>query len=325
MVTATFSRNGSHTNVIGGTMSNSGVYGLLSTNNAPTLEMVRVGDLKVDTYQRQKDELSTKHIEKIAAAFDWHMFFVIGVSERDDGSRWVYDGQHRVTAVLQVFGPDQLVPALVSRGLSRSDEAKLFYSPQVNRLPVSPLSRFKAQLERNEPAAKEILAITERNGFSISNASTGGVIKAISALEGCYYPVIANGLDRSQYYDRHPDTYGERVTGGVSPWEGRERLDWVLRQCAIAWRYKEQVNSPVITALRALYVAQSGMRSGIDENRLTETLRSHSPLGWLNRAREKRTPPWILVAEEYNKRLSSANRIPLKALAHIGDQVGDES
>lgn len=303
-------------------MVSSGVYGIISNGgDAPTLEIVRAGDLRVDEYQRGKDELSAKHIGKIAANFDWHLFFVIGVSERTDGSKWIYDGQHRVAAVLQLFGPDQTVPALVSRGLSPRDEAKLFYKPQTDRIPVSPLSRFKAQIWRNEPAAQEILTIVERNGFSISNSSSGGAIQAITAIESCYYPLAAQSIDRSEFYDRHPDTYGEHPRGGGSPWQGRERLDWVLQQCALAWRYKEQSNSQVISALRTIYGARPAMRSGIDEQRLSEVLRLHSPLGWLNRAKEKRTPLWILIAEEYNKRLSPANRIPLKALAEIGVEV----
>lgn len=283
----------------------SGLARLALSDNRPTLEMVRIGDLQVD-HDYQRDQVSAAQIERIANAFDWELFFALGVNRRGNGSLWVFDGQHRLEAARKLHGVDQRVPAFVTHGLTATDEARLFYAMQTTRRSVSPLERFKAQLYREEPAALEIQAIAKRAGFTIEARSQAGAnIQAVSRLERLYYPQLLHG-NTGSVFGMNPIDFGAK-------WVGRERLAWVLDVAARAWRYQDQLTAVTLESLGLLWTTVERMPNGIDTERLADILRFRSPSGWEVRSKEQRTPVWVLIAESYNKGLRGAKRMPVKA------------
>ncbi len=161
------------------------------------LEWLPVSTLQVDPrYQRELSELK---VRKIVKSFDPDAFGVIVVSTRNNGERYVVDGQHRIAAVHKMGWSDQRVPCVVYHGLSLEEEAKVFYLPQTTRLYMTPAQRFKARLVAGEETATAIKRIVESHGFSV-NVHTGGTphpaeIDAIGALEHVYMASPDN-LDR---------------------------------------------------------------------------------------------------------------------------------
>lgn len=280
---------------------------LLVTPVRPALELLRVGDLIVD-HRYQREHVAAAHVAAIVDRFDWSLFFAIGVNRRVNGGLYVFDGQHRVSAVLEVFGPDEQVPALVTQGLDAKDEARLFHAMQSTRKALTAADRFKAQVFRGDPAAMEIVAIAAEHGFEIRQGVGGTGIPGVSAVEKLYYPTTGIKADgtrtpRMAVMESDPAKYGPQ-------WRGRERLSWVLGVAASAWNYSEQVTSAVLLAIGTIWSAGREMPRGVDPARLAGVLRFRSPKGWDVRVREKHTPLWVLIAEDYNRGLKGKNRIP---------------
>ncbi len=261
---------------------------LTSVNHKPTLEMVRVGDVRIDpSYQRK---LRDSHRDKIIAAFDWNLFFAIGVSRRTDGSLWVFDGQHRVEAVIAIYGTDELIPAIIVEGMTPEDEAFQFYAMQTTRYTVSAVDRFHAQLSRNEAVALHIQSIVEECGFRIGNDATG--YRALSAI----------GIVE--------ELYGR---GG----DGRLLRD-VLMLAAEIWGYREHIPGVVLRELAKVYVAANSTKSKrFDRQRLVNAVRILPPNGWRRRASEQRKAIHALMADEFNHRLPEPSRIKFKTWVPI--------
>jgi hypothetical protein len=274
----------------------------------PTYERLRCGDIAID-HQYQREFVSSAHVAHIVDNVDWPTFFALAVNQRPEGGYYCYDGQHRITAVLQKFGPDKLVPSLVTHGLDEHEESRLFRSMQANRRPVSPLERFKSELFDQLPAPLEIKAIAEQHGFKITQGGGGANIQCLSAIERVYYPNRAGAkpdgsrLSYMVLHEEDPNTFGDH-------WRGREKVSWILGVAALAWDYSEQVTSRVFEALGAIWTAGRGMPKPIDIDRLAETLRFRSPKGWDVREREKRIKLWVLIAEDYNRGVRGKARIP---------------
>lgn len=290
---------------------------LMVTPVRPALELLRVGDLIVD-HRYQREHVAAAHVAAIVDRFDWSLFFAIGVNRRGNGGLYVFDGQHRVSAVLELFGPDEQVPALVTQGLGASDEARLFHAMQSTRKALTAADRFKAQVFRGDPAALEIVAIASQHGFEIRQGVGGTGLPGVSAIERLYYPTAGIKADgtrtpRMAFMEGDPAKFGPQ-------WRGREKLSWVLSVAAGAWNYSEQVTSAVLIALGTIWSAGREMPSGVDLERLAGVLRFRSPKGWDVRVREKRTPLWVLIAEDYNRGLRGRNRI-LTAQVRADDEA----
>ena len=86
------------------------------------VSFVAIDDLKTDySYQRALDE---KRVKKIAQDFKPEISGVITVSRRKDGSMYVVDGNHRISA-MKAIGR-KYTEAKIIDGLSQTEEAELF-------------------------------------------------------------------------------------------------------------------------------------------------------------------------------------------------------
>lgn len=130
------------------------------------LGWIPVKNLRVDdTYQRG---LNTKRVNAIAESFDTDAFGSILVWQRDDGTCWILDGQHRVAAVQTIYGHDSdvEVPCTIMRNLNSQDAARVFFKLNRHRLTPSSLDGFKARLAFGDDEAIIINNIVQAHGLT---------------------------------------------------------------------------------------------------------------------------------------------------------------
>lgn len=128
-----------------------------------TIEMVRLGDLRVPSYQRGQ----VTSYRMIRNHFDIRLFDVITTSKRADGRHWIIDGLQRYTARLDLDGPGTLVFCRVLDGLDITAEVQLFEKLNRNRVRVSAFAILDAQREAGEADAVLLFRTVEMAGLKI--------------------------------------------------------------------------------------------------------------------------------------------------------------
>lgn len=134
---------------------------------------------------RVNREINERHVEAIKDGFDPDAFGVIEVSERDDGTYVVLDGQHRVRAILDMGWADQQLECKVHRGLSVAKEANLFVKLNRTRN-LLPIEKFLKRVTAGEPAAVAIEGIARQCGYLIDPNPKDGHLRAVVAAERIY-------------------------------------------------------------------------------------------------------------------------------------------
>lgn len=133
-------------------------------------------------FQRELDERRAKRMSK---AVNKKRIGVPVLSQRADGTFWVLDGQHRITA-LKMAGDDEPVLCDIQEGLTLADEAELFLLLNSDRPAVRVFDKFKARLVAKDPVAVEIERTVKAAGLRISKAPGANCICAIKALESTH-------------------------------------------------------------------------------------------------------------------------------------------
>jgi hypothetical protein len=155
-------------------------------NNPLTyLDKIHFSNLFVDFgYQRQ---IVKKRIDDMARNFDQKAMTSLIVSKRSNGQYAIIDGQHRFVAGTKA-GIDFFVCQVYTE-LTYEDEAKLFHTINNNRGPMKSVQQFKALIESNDEASKQILYIVQNHGFIIKfigPVSAKNEIKSIKELTTAY-------------------------------------------------------------------------------------------------------------------------------------------
>lgn len=148
------------------------------------VEMLRPTQIQVDRqYQRP---LHRDHVTKIMRSFDPLAIGTVTVSQRDDGSYWVIDGQHRLAALIEMGRGDRPIPCVVYTGLSVGQEAdKFFMQSRVRR--IHPIDLFKARLFAGDPVAMGINKVVTGAGFKVEAGGKSDThIQAPATLELIY-------------------------------------------------------------------------------------------------------------------------------------------
>jgi len=128
------------------------------------LRMIPKTLLNVDSaYQRQAN---TRRATEIASKWSWIACGAIRVGQRQDGSLWVIDGQHRLLAALRRSDIDEL-PCVVFAIDGVSDEASGFVKGNTLRASVSAFDKHKANLLANDEAALAIEAVVASVGMKL--------------------------------------------------------------------------------------------------------------------------------------------------------------
>lgn len=159
--------------------------------------MIPVGKLNIDhMYQRN---LVMPWAKWIADHFQKDLVETLQVSFRD-GRYWVFDGQHTLTALKLKFNDDNYpVMCKVYRGLSRTEEAKLFYEFNTSKRKMSAASMIKARAAYGDEEVATFLQHTMDAGFIITpgkkvNCQYG--IQAVATALNSFSALGSEGYDR---------------------------------------------------------------------------------------------------------------------------------
>lgn len=171
---------------------------IVPANREPECRMVAPTDLLIEeSYQRGLSGKSLKLIRKIVAGWDWAKFKP-PVCAEDEGGLFVIDGQH--TAIAAASHPSILrIPVMVVSRDRIEDRAEAFVSQNTERVVMSPLQIFHAEVVANDKAAIEILKSAIRNGANIPRSipvkgkSQPGDLVSVSAVRRVY---SADGIDK---------------------------------------------------------------------------------------------------------------------------------
>lgn len=163
------------------------------TKSNVRFEQVNITEIKSAEYQRP---INAGHVQEMTRTYNKRNFDPIVVSEREDGTLVLIDGQHRVT-MCKALGIKAVMARIVT-GLSTEEEAALFldlngFSGQ--RRKILPGEIFNAKLVAKDDAAIEIKAIVEKHGFKFGNAS--GEVQAHKTLMKLHKKHGRESLDRA--------------------------------------------------------------------------------------------------------------------------------
>lgn len=136
-------------------------------------------DIEIDhRYQRAADN---KKATRLAADFDWTVFGVLIVGERESGKYFCAEGQHRLLAAWKRSDITK-VPCMVFQSRGAKDEAMVFVGTNVNRKPVPSFAKYKALLMCGDETAVAIRKLAEKVGRRVEGYSSKGTISCVTLL-----------------------------------------------------------------------------------------------------------------------------------------------
>jgi hypothetical protein len=170
--------------------------GLSDPGPLPELIWVEKDKFIVDEhYQRStKSRASRDSIAIITAQFCWSRFSPPTATPAGDTGKYiVIDGQHRIEAVRG--RPDILkIPVYVVPEMSRQAQAATFVSINQQRVALTPLNLYRAQLTMGDQMALRVQEVCEEADVAISRyALPGGLTKPRETMA---LGTIKKGLDR---------------------------------------------------------------------------------------------------------------------------------
>lgn len=251
----------------------------------PSFAYVALSGVCVDEYQR---DLRRAWVMAIVNDYNAHLMQPLDLSLREDGSYFCIDGQHRLAA-MKALG-HSVIPAMVHIGLSPGDEAILFWLFQKNRHPLGSWDEFTARLTGAEPIAVGIASTVAALGLTMARSSAGD-IQAVSMLEHVWHAGGGSLLHRTLSLIK--DT-------------------WPLARR----RFEAHLIGGV-----AIVLLRYGDHETFDHQRLTEVLSTIPPSAIIAAARDQAATPRQaserldyatahVIRDRYNRRLSSARRLP---------------
>lgn len=136
----------------------------------PICERVDPRSLFVDpAYQRSVGERGLRQIRRIVEAFDWTKYKppICAYAEHDGRTVLkVLDGQH--TAIAAASHPDiDMIPVMIVEAAEISAQAAAFVGQNTQRVAVTPLQVFFAEVTAGDVDALDVLKTCERAGVTI--------------------------------------------------------------------------------------------------------------------------------------------------------------
>lgn len=150
-----------------------------------------------DSYQRHISEKSVTLIRRMAERFDWARVKALSVAALEDGHYEVIDGQHTAIAAA-TLGLAEL-PCLVTRGRGLAERSADFVSLNRDRLSMTPMQVFYAELAAGEELAQDVARGVGLAGgrvlrypppfakFAVGDALCVGQLRALARAGGVAY------------------------------------------------------------------------------------------------------------------------------------------
>lgn len=136
--------------------------------------------LKVDSYQKK---LRSNVIDKIVNEYDPIAFGLIHVSLRDDGTYWVFDGQHRTEAA-KIMGFTHL-DCLVFTGLTFEQESRGFLGHHNVSKPTK-IEEHNGRLLSGDFVAKDIEMVANELNLRIVAGGMKNTVQSVTTLYQIY-------------------------------------------------------------------------------------------------------------------------------------------
>lgn len=210
----------------------------------PGLQWVDVGLVQVDnTYQRG---VVPTRVRRILQAFRWRDFQPVTLADQGDGSYCVIDGQHRVRAAQLHPDVTRIPAAIVSLDGEKRDEAASFIVINTERTVVTPVCRYWAGLQANDPKALATAAVLEAAGCDVVPAMGNQAAGKTNAVFAVQRAIEING---------------------------KEAVTRALTMMRRAWPDDPKALKGVIIRALARVVASS---EGLDDKRMTAVLHRQS-------------------------------------------------
>ena len=144
-------------------------------------EKVVINQLRVDeTYQRP---VSKAKVNKIVKNFNPIGMGPILVSEREDGSLWIFDGQHRVEA-LKILG-ELVWEVTIYSGMALKDEATAFRLLQEGSK-ANAAERYVSELAAGVEETLSIENALNQIGFTVDRNTSNYTIQAADTVKEIY-------------------------------------------------------------------------------------------------------------------------------------------
>lgn len=174
----------------------------LAQTDLPELKSVAPESLVIEeAYQRDLSPKSLKMIKRIVAKWDWAKFKPPVCAETKQGL-FVIDGQH--TAIAAATHPGvSLIPIMVVHRVKIEERAAAFVSQNRDRVNISPLQVFHAELAAGDKVALGILRAAVKAGVEIprnppaKGKAKPGEVVSVSALRHLYAGNRADHLQRA--------------------------------------------------------------------------------------------------------------------------------
>jgi hypothetical protein len=174
-----------------------------------TVEYIPVNELEVDrTVQRQF--LDTRKVEKIVRNFNADALDVITVSWRNDVTKVILDGAHRVEAIRRVTSNTGEVLCRIFRGLAREQEAQMFLDLNEGNKPTL-IDRFQVRKVAGDKVAVEMDEVLRSYGWKVVGGTAPGSFQCVGAAE----KIFLRGRDD----DKYPDLFSNTIMVVTRAWE----------------------------------------------------------------------------------------------------------
>ena len=230
------------------------------------VKQVPLAQLKVDL--RVQRDIKEHNLRKLTANFEPALIGVIIVSEREDGSLWVADGQTRVAAA-RANGMTGTITAIVYTGLSLQEEARLFLGHNA-KSSVRALDKLRVSWSADELHALDIERALNAAGFSFRRGSRLRPAFAAGALIKAH-----------------------RLTGGAN-------LERTMRVLNDAWPTDENAAHGVLILSVAQFL---DLHKAVDPERLARILSAERPMTFVADTKQVKTIERLTTLDEAGVRI----------------------
>lgn len=182
---------------------------------SPRVQEIDLRNLVID--QRYQREISGLQVRRIVDNFNPKLLSYLVVSDRNDGTYAILDGQHRVAA-MRSMGM-RCAPCYVHSGITERQEAEIFDGVNRFRRQTTSKDHFRARIFMKDPDALAIQSIAAECGVILASHSPSGnsnssatiAYKAINYVYEVWGPDI---LRNTFYFARQawPNSYEALVS-----------------------------------------------------------------------------------------------------------------
>lgn len=146
-------------------------------------EFVLVSELVCDP--RINRGLDSNKAQRMYLNYDKNALGILTVSQRDDGTRVIIDGQHRWEATRRVTSGKGKVPCHIFKDLTLEQEAELFLRLNTTTKPRI-IDKFRVRVTAGDKSAVAISELARSFGWEIHPTAADGTIQAVAAVERVY-------------------------------------------------------------------------------------------------------------------------------------------